>query len=109
MAAQSGVERVTAMLLSFFHTAIATILMQTLVRTLLALISAVALSVVVAGLFLPVASVLQGAEFTCLSEGITECVSWIPMSAVLYGPLFAIVGAVVGTPLLLMLWAWRGW
>lgn len=90
-----------------YHDVISLPLMQTLVRTLLALLVAVALSVVVAGLFLPVVSVFQGPEFSCLNEGIGVCFSWIPMSALLYGPLFVIVGAVVGTPVLLMLWAWR--
>lgn len=81
--------------------------MQTLGRFIVALIVAVAVSIVAAGCFLPLAGIVEGGNMNCFTTSLTECVSYFQWSILLYGPWFAIVGAVVGTPLLLMLWAWR--
>ena len=81
--------------------------MQTLGRFVVALIVAVALSLVAAGCFLPIAGMLEGGDFNCFATSVMECVSFFQLSMLVYGPWFVIAGAIVGTPLLLMLWAWR--
>lgn len=81
--------------------------MQTLGRFIIALIVAVALSIVASGCFLPIAGIVEGGDANCFATSLAECVSYVQWSILLYGPWFAIAGAVVGTPLLLMLWAWR--
>lgn len=80
--------------------------MRILGRFVVALVVAVAASAVAAGVFLPVAGVLEGGDFNCFATGIAECIEAFQWGLLLYGPWFVIVGAVAGTPLLLMLWAW---
>lgn len=81
--------------------------MQTLGRFGVALIVAMAVSAVAAGLFLPIAGLLEGGDFNCFATDLQECARTFQLSMLLYGPWIVIGGAVVGTPLLMMLWAWR--
>jgi hypothetical protein len=39
----------------------------------------------------------------CLNDGIGECISIVPLSALIYGPLFSIAGVLVGTPIFMMI------
>lgn len=69
---------------------------------------AVTASLVVAGLFLPIYGIFQGGTYNCLNSGIGECVSYIPLSALIYGPIFSIAGTVVGTPVFMIILTCRG-
>ena len=73
----------------------------------LAIVLATATSLIVAGLFLPFAGMLEGGEYNCLNDGVLSCVSMIPLSALIYGPLFTIVGTVIGTPVFMLVLEWR--
>lgn len=68
---------------------------------------AFAASLVVAGLFLPVYGIFEGGSHNCLNDGVGECLSFIPLSALIYGPLFCLTGVLIGTPVFMMILAWR--
>ncbi|MCW5710720.1 hypothetical protein [Shinella sp.] len=81
--------------------------MRTLGLLLLSAILAFVASLVVAGLFLPVYGLFEGDPHNCLKDGIGQCASLVVLSALIYGPLFTIVGTVVGTPVVMAILAWR--
>ncbi|MFD9897300.1 hypothetical protein [Mesorhizobium sp. NPDC059025] len=81
--------------------------MKTLGKLILSAVLALFCSLIVAGLFLPVYGIFEGGTHNCLNVGIGDCVSIIPLSALIYGPLFAIAGVLVGTPILLLILSWR--
>lgn len=81
--------------------------MRTLARLILSAVLAFASSLIVAGLFLPVYGIFEGGTHNCLSDGLETCVSMIPLSALIYGPLFSIGGVPIGTPLFMTMLAWR--
>ncbi len=68
---------------------------------------AVFASLIVAGLFLPIYGIFQGGPYNCLNSGMGECISMISLSALIYGPIFSIAGALIGTPVLMMILTWR--
>lgn len=76
--------------------------MSTFIKLIVSAILAVFTSLIVAGLFLPIYGIFEGGTHNCLSDGIGECVSFIPMSALIYGPLFSIAGIFIGTPVFMM-------
>ncbi|WP_077961513.1 hypothetical protein [Ensifer adhaerens] len=81
--------------------------MRTLGTLIISAVLAFFGSLLVAGLFLPVYGIFQGGSYNCLKDGIGECTSMIPLSALIYGPLFSIVGVLVGTPVLMTIFAMR--
>lgn len=81
--------------------------MKTLGRLVLSAMLAICTSLIVAGLFLPVYGIFQGAPHNCLPDGVGSCISMIPLSALFYGPLFCIAGVFVLTPVYMMILAWR--
>lgn len=64
-------------------------------------------SLVVAALFLPVYGIFEGGPHNCLNDGVGECLSFIPLSALIYGPLFCLTGVLIGTPVFMVILAWR--
>ena len=63
-------------------------------------------SIIVAGLFLPVYSIIVGGWHSCLAGpygGWHSCLDGIPISALIYGPLFSIIGTPLGTPVVWVL------
>ncbi|MGX5718790.1 hypothetical protein [Shinella zoogloeoides] len=81
--------------------------MKTLGRLVLSAILAILASLIVAGLFLPVYGIVEGGSYNCLSDGVGTCLSEIPLSALLYGPLFSIAGLLVLTPVFMTILSWR--
>ena len=81
--------------------------MRSLSLLLLSAVLAFCASLAVAGLFLPVYSLFEGGTHSCLAGGLAQCLSWIPLSALFYGPLFSIVGVALGTPLVMTILACR--
>ena len=81
--------------------------MRTLGRLLVSAVLAFLVSLIVAGLFLPVYDIFEGGPYNCLEDGIAACVAGIPLSALIYGPLFSIVGVVIGTPVFMAIFAMR--
>lgn len=81
--------------------------MKTLGRLILSAILAFTASLIVAGLFLPLYGFFEGGQHNCLNDGIAQCIASIPLSALLYGPLFSIVGTPIGTLVLMVILAWR--
>jgi hypothetical protein len=64
-------------------------------------------SLIVAGLFLPVYGIFEGGPYNCLKDGIAVCTAGIQLSALIYGPLFSIVGVLIGTPVFMAIFAMR--
>lgn len=81
--------------------------MRTLGTLIVSAVSAILVSLIVAGLFLPVYGIFEGGSYNCLTDGIGECASMFPLSALIYGPLFSIVGALAGTPVFMVILARR--
>lgn len=81
--------------------------MKTLGRLILSAVLAFLSSLVVAGLFLPVYGIFEGGSYNCLNDGVQTCLSAVPLSALIYGPLFSIAGIVIGTPIFMMFLAPR--
>jgi len=81
--------------------------MKTLGRLVLSAILAILASLIVAGLFLPVYGIVEGGPYNCLPDGVGTCLSGIPLSALLYGPLFSIAGLLVLTPVFMTILSWR--
>ncbi|MGE6786074.1 hypothetical protein ACQKGL_26485 [Ensifer adhaerens] len=81
--------------------------MRTLGTLIVSAVLAFVVSLLVAGLFLPVYGIFQGGSYNCLKDGIQECTSMIPLSALIYGPLFSIIGILVGTPVFMAILATR--
>ncbi|WP_457583605.1 hypothetical protein [Ensifer canadensis] len=81
--------------------------MKTLGRLILSAALAFAASLIVAGLFLPVYGIFEGGTHDCLKDGLGTCFSMIPLSALIYGPLFSIFGLLIGTPVFMTVLAWR--
>ncbi|OBZ95530.1 hypothetical protein ADU59_08940 [Pararhizobium polonicum] len=81
--------------------------MSTLGNLILSAVLAVLTSLIVAALFLPVYGIFEGGAHNCLNDGIGECMSAIPLSMLIYGPLFSIAGGLIGTPVFMMILAWR--
>ena len=79
--------------------------MRTLGNLTLSAVLALFCSLVVAGLFLPVYGIFEGGTHNCLNDGIGECASIVPLSALIYGPLFSIAGVLVGTPIFMVIFA----
>lgn len=79
--------------------------MKTLGTLIVSAVLAIFASLVAAGLFLPVYGIFQGGSYNCLNDGIRECTVMIPLSALIYGPLFSIVGTLLGTPVLMAILA----
>ncbi|AZR92407.1 hypothetical protein BBB39_00465 [Bordetella trematum] len=77
--------------------------MKTLVRLSVCALIAFAISLAAAGLFLPLYGAFQADPYTCLDDGINACLDVITLSALVYGPLFCLVGTGIGTPLLMAL------
>ncbi|CAN7352483.1 MULTISPECIES: hypothetical protein [Ensifer] len=82
--------------------------MKTLACLILSAALAFASSLIIAGLFLPVYGIFEGGTHNCLNDGLRACVSIIPLSALIYGPLFVFAGVVVGTPIFMTMLASRG-
>ncbi|GEK66980.1 hypothetical protein PDE01_05000 [Paracoccus denitrificans] len=77
--------------------------MAVLARLLLSVACGLVLSIVFAVLFVPVYTLLLDWEHFCLrgiNGGVNGCLRDIPMGALIFGPLFSIVGLVVGTPII---------
>lgn len=81
--------------------------MKTLGRLILSAVLAFVTSLIVAGLFLPVYGIVEGRPYNCLNDGVGTCLSGIPLSALIYGPLFCITGVVIGTPVFMVVLALR--
>ncbi len=81
--------------------------MRTLGTLIVSAVLAFVVSLLVAGLFLPVYGIFEGGSYNCLKDGIQECTSMIPLSALIYGPLFSIIGTLVGTPVFMVILAMR--
>lgn len=81
--------------------------MKTLGRLVLSAILAILASLIVAGLFLPVYGIVEGGPHNCLPDGVGTCLSEIPLSALLYGPLFSIAGLLILTPVFMTILSWR--
>jgi hypothetical protein len=59
------------------------------------------------GVFLPVYGIFEGGPYNCLKDGIAVCIAGIPLSALIYGPLFSIAGVLIGTPVFMAIFAMR--
>lgn len=77
--------------------------MNTLALFLQSVLLALLASLAVSGLMLPVAGFLQGGTYNCLNFGLADCVSTLQVSLLIYGPLFSILGTVIGTPVLMVI------
>ncbi|HEV7320246.1 MAG TPA: hypothetical protein VGO04_16735 [Ensifer sp.] len=81
--------------------------MRTLGTLIASAVLAFVVSLLAAGLFLPIYGIFQGGSYNCLKDGIAECTSMIPFSALIYGPLFSIGGVLIGTPVFMVILAGR--
>lgn len=81
--------------------------MRTLGRLIVSAVLAFLVSLIVAGLFLPVYGIFEGGPYNCLKDGIAVCIAGIPLSALIYGPLFSIAGVLIGTPVFMAIFAMR--
>lgn len=78
--------------------------MKTLGRLVLSVFLALLASLVVAALFLPFHSIFLPPDgVSCLHEGISGCVRTLEISLLVYAPLFCIIGALIGTPVFMLL------
>ncbi|WP_043003026.1 hypothetical protein [Comamonas testosteroni] len=78
--------------------------MKTLGRLVLSAFLALLASLAVAALFLPFHSIFLPPDgVSCLNEGIAGCMRTLEISLLVYGPLFCIVGVLIGTPVFMLL------
>lgn len=78
--------------------------MKTLSRLVLSAFVALLASLVVAALFLPFHSIFLPPDgVSCLNQGIAECMRALEISLLVYGPLFCIIGVLIGTPIFMLL------
>ncbi len=77
--------------------------MKIVIRLIACALIAGVISLAAAGLFLPFYGALEAAPYYCLDDGLSACLDAITLSALLYGPLFCLVGTAIGTPLLMSL------
>ena len=78
--------------------------MKTLSRLVFSAFLALLASLAVAARFLPSHSFsLPPDGITCLNEGIAECMRALEISLLVYGPLFSIIGVLIGTPIFMLL------
>lgn len=78
--------------------------MKTLGRLVLSAFLALLASLAVAALFLPFHSIFLPPDgVSCLNEGISECMRALEISLLVYGPLFCIIGVLIGTPVFMLL------
>lgn len=78
--------------------------MKTLGRLVLSAFVALLASVAVAALFLPFHSIFLPPDgVSCLNEGIAGCMRALEISLLVYGPLFCIIGVLIGTPVFMLL------
>lgn len=78
--------------------------MKTLGRLVLSAFLALLASLAVAALFLPFHSIFLPPDgVSCLNEGISGCIRTLEISLLVYGPLFCIIGVLIGTPVFMLL------
>ena len=78
--------------------------MKTLGRLVLSAFLALLASLAVAALFLPFHSIfLRPDGVSCLNEGLSGCMRALEISLLVYGPLFCIIGVLIGTPVFMLL------
>ncbi|EFI59469.1 MULTISPECIES: hypothetical protein [Comamonas] len=78
--------------------------MKTLSRLVFSAFLALLASLAVAALFLPFHSIFLPPDgVSCLNEGIAECMHALEISLLVYGPLFSIIGVLIGTPIFMLL------
>lgn len=78
--------------------------MKTLGRLVLSVFLALLASLAVAALFLPFHSIFLPPDgVSCLHEGISGCIRTLEISLLVYGPLFCIIGVLIGTPVFMLL------
>lgn len=78
--------------------------MKTLGRLILSAFLALLASLAVAALFLPFHSIFLSPDgVSCLHEGISGCIRTLEISLLVYGPLFCIIGVLIGTPVFMLL------
>ena len=78
--------------------------MKTLGRLVLSAFLALLASLAVAALFLPFHSIFLPPDgVSCLNQGIAECMRALEISLLVYGPLFCIIGVLIGTPIFMLL------
>lgn len=78
--------------------------MKTLGRLVLSAFLALLASLAVAALFLPFYSIFLPPDgVSCLNEGIAGCMRALEISLLVYGPLFCIIGVLIGTPVFMLL------
>ena len=79
-------------------------IMKTLGRLVFSAFLALLASLAVAALFLPFHSIFLPPDgVSCLNEGISECMHALEISLLVYGPLFSIIGVLIGTPVFMLL------
>lgn len=79
-------------------------IMKTLGRLVLSAFLALLASLAVAALFLPFHSIFLPPDgVSCLHEGISGCIRTLEISLLVYGPLFCIIGVLIGTPVFMLL------
>ena len=78
--------------------------MKTLGRLVLSAFLALLASLAVAALFLPFHSIFLPPDgVSCLHEVISGCIRTLEISLLVYGPLFCIIGVLIGTPVFMLL------
>ncbi|TYK69794.1 hypothetical protein FSY59_15830 [Comamonas sp. Z3] len=78
--------------------------MKTLSRLVLSAFLALLASLAVAALFLPFHSIFLPPDgVSCLNEGLSGCMRALEISLLVYGPLFCIIGVLIGTPVFMLL------
>ena len=78
--------------------------MKTLSRLVFSAFLALLASLAVAALFLPFHSIFLPPDgVSCLHEGISGCIRTLEISLLVYGPLFCIIGVLIGTPVFMLL------
>ena len=78
--------------------------MKTLGRLVLSAFLALLASLAVAALFLPFHSIFLPPDgVSCLNEGLSGCMRALEISLLVYGPLFCIIGVLIGTPVFMLL------
>ncbi|WP_407716088.1 hypothetical protein ACJJWD_11780 [Comamonas testosteroni] len=78
--------------------------MKTLGRLVLSAFLALLASLAVAALFLPFHGIFLPPDgVSCLNEGIAGCMRALEISLLVYGPLFCIIGVLIGTPVFMLL------
>ena len=79
-------------------------IMKTLGRLVLSAFLALLASLAVAALFLPFHSIFLPPDgVSCLNEGLSGCMRALEISLLVYGPLFCMIGVLIGTPVFMLL------